>query len=58
MQLPKRPKKMRDTGKKEGYAYKKTAPKAGAEKKPKQHKTTEQRVGDYEELPVIVRFEI
>ena len=58
MQLPKKPKKMRDTGKKEGYAYKKTAPKAGAEKKPKQYKTKEQRVADYEELPVIVRFEI
>ena len=44
--------------KKEGYAYKKTAPKAGAEKKPKLNKTKEQRVADYEELPVIVRFEI
>ena len=54
----KKPKKPKDHMKKEGYAYKKTAPKAGAEKKPKQYKTKEQRIGDYEELPVIVRFEI
>ncbi len=51
-------KKVNKNSQKEGYAYKKTAPKAGAEKKPKQHKTIEQRVGDYEELPVIVHFEI
>ena len=41
--------------KKEGYSYKKTAPQSGAVKKPK---TKAERVGNYEELPVIVRFEI
>jgi len=58
MSCMKKPKKVRQNLQKEGYAYKKTAPKAGAEKKPKQNKPIEQRVGDYEELPVIVRFEI
>ena len=56
--MPRKPKKPQQNLQKEGYAYKKTAPKAGAEKKPKQYKTTEQKVADYEELPVIVRFEI
>ena len=56
--MPRKPKKPQQNLQKEGYAYKKTAPKAGAEKKPKLNKTKEQRVADYEELPVIVRFEI
>ena len=55
---PKKLKKMHEGGSATTHQHRKTAPKSGAEKKPKQYKTKEQRVGDYEELPVIVKFDI
>jgi len=40
------------------HQHKKTDPKSGAEKKPKQYKSKQDRIADGEELPIIVRFEI
>jgi len=57
--LAKKPKKLSKTLGKDGAITprpKKTAQRE--EKKPKQYKSKEQRVADYEELPVIVHFDI
>jgi hypothetical protein len=59
--LPKKPKKLKKMhggSSATTHQHRKTAPQSGAEKKPKQYKTKEQRIADKEELPVIVRFEI
>ena len=55
---PKKLKKMHGGGSATTHQHKKTAPKSGAEKKPKQYKSKQDRIADGEELPVIVRFEI
>jgi len=49
---------MHEGGSATTHQHKKTAPKSGAEKKPKQYKSKEDRIADYEELPVIVKFDI
>ena len=49
---------MHEGGSATTHQHKKTAPKSGADKKPKQYKSKEDRVADYEELPVIVKFDI
>ena len=59
--MPKKPKKLKKThagGSATTHQHKKTAPKSGADKKPKQYKSKEDRIADYEELPVIVKFDI
>jgi len=59
--LPKKPKKMNKTHERNSattHQHKKTDPKSGAEKKPKQYKSKQDRIADGEELPIIVRFEI
>jgi len=59
--LPKKPKKLKRThegGSATTHQRRRTAPQSGADKKPKQYKSKEQRVADYEELPVIVHFDI
>ena len=53
----KKPKKTPGLGTTTTHQHKKTASKK-EDKKPKQYKSKEDRVADYEELPVIVRFEI
>ena len=59
--MPKKPKKLNKTQEKSSattHQHKKTAPRSGAEKKPKQYKSKQDKIADGEELPVIVRFEI
>ena len=54
----KKPKKMPVKSTATTHQHKKTAPKSGADKKPKQYKSKEDKIADYEELPVIVKFDI
>ena len=58
--MQKRPKKLKMTHERSGVTTHQHR-KMGAQKedkKPKQYKTKEDRIADYEELPVIVQFEI
>ena len=58
--MSKKPKKLRKTSERSGvttHQHRKTAAQKEV-KKPKQYKSKEDRVADYEELPVIVKFDI
>jgi len=58
--LAKKPKKLSKTLGRGGvttHQHRKTAAQKEV-KKPKQYKSKEERIADYEELPVIVRFDI
>ena len=58
--MAKKPKKLSKTSEKSGvttHQHRKTAVQKEI-KKPKQYKSKEDRVAEYEELPIIVSFEI
>ena len=58
--MSKKPKKLRTTSERSGvttHQHRKMAAQKEV-KKPKQYKSKEDRIADYEELPVIVKFDI